>query len=300
MSFSAPWTGRTVLDSPHVAVPPSQALLHNGRGMFTWVCPKCGGSVDVAEVTCPHCAKRGAAPEPATRHSPVPAGDETQPVQVPQTEPLARPVPPPAADPPPAPDPQPAPDPAVAVAAEPTQTPADPVQTPAVQMERRRRGAFELQTKHLLMFGAGVAVAICVAVVVSVGPGGLFSALRLEDPAEMAVSPVETFAIGVRGPIEVSGIRPYYDDDFQTHVRAFVANHSREAQSVALQVLLRVREASSQAPPLATFEVVISEPLPPHGGQEVDVGLAAMGSLQSLPPWDEIRVDIEVLAASGG
>lgn len=270
--------------------------------MFTWVCPKCGGSVDVAEVTCPHCAARGAAPEPATRHSPVPPGEETQSVQAPPAEAPARP------------DPQPAPDPVVPVAAEPTQIPAEPVQTPAApaqtpaapvqapaaQPASRPRGAFELQTKHLLVFGAAVALAVCVAVVVSAGPGGLFSALRLEDPSEMAVSPVETFAIGVRGPIEISGIRPYYDDDFQTHVRAFVANHSREAQSVAVQVLLRVREASQQAPPLATFEVVISDPLPPHGGKEVDVALAAMGSLQSLPPWDEIRVDIEGLAASGG
>ncbi len=271
-------------DLPQVAVPPGQALLHNGRGMFTWVCQQCGASVDVAEVTCPHCAT----PEPATRRSPVPAGDETQPVQAPPAEPPARP------------DPQPAPEPAVPVAAEPTQAPAEPIPTPAAQPASRRRGAFELQTKHLLLFGAAVALAVCVAVVVSAGPGGLFSALRLEDPAEMAVSPVETFAIGVRGPIEISGIRPYYDDDFQTHVRAFVANHSREAQSVAVQVLLRVREASSQAPPLATFEVVISDPLPPHGGKEVDVALAAMGSLQSLPPWDEIRVDIEGLAASGG
>ena len=169
-----------------------------------------------------------------------------------------------------------------------------------MQTESRPRGAFELRPKHLLVFGAAVALAVCVAVVVSAGPGGLFSALRLEDPAETAVSPVETFAIGVRGPIEVSGIRPYYDDDFQTHVRAFVANHSREPQSVAVQVLLRVREASTQALPLATFQVVISDPLPPHGGKEVDVGLAAMGSLQSLPPWDEIRVDIEGLGASGG
>ena len=256
--------------------------------MFTWVCPKCGGSVDVAEVTCPHCAARGAAPAPATRHSSVLPGDETQPVHAPPVEAPARP------------DPQPAPDPAAPVAAEPTQIPAEPVQAPAAQPPSRPRGAFELQTKHLLVFGAAVALAVCVAVVVSAGPGGLFSALRLEDPAEMAVSPVETFAIGVRGPIEVSGIRPYYDDDFQTHVRAFVANHSREAQSVAVQVLLRVRQASQQAPPLATFEVVISDPLPPHGGKEVDVELAAMGSLQSLPPWDEIRVDIEGLAASGG
>ena len=83
-------------------------------------------------------------------------------------------------------------------------------------------------------------------------------------------------------------------------MRAFVANHSNEPQSVAVQVLLRVRQASAQALPIATFEVIISDPLPPNGGQEIDVRLAAMGSLQSLPPWDEIRVDVEVLGAQGG
>ena len=252
--------------------------------MFTWVCSKCGASVDVAELTCPHCSVRDAAPEPVAKPSPVLQADETQAVEVSQV----------------LPDPELAPVPAEPVAAEPVQAPPESIQAPAARTESRARGALEFQTKHWLVFGAAVVFAIGVAVAVSVGPDGLFSALRLEDPAEMAVSPVETFAIGVRGPIEVSGIRPYYDDDFQTHVRAFVANHSKEEQSVAIQVLLRVRQASSQAPPLATFEVVISDPLPPNGGREVDVGLAAMGSLQSLPPWDEIRVDIEGLGASGG
>ena len=250
--------------------------------MFTWVCPKCGGSVDLAEDTCPHCAGRGsAAPEVVAKASPEPLGTDPQPVPVQPVQPPDRP------------DPQPASTPAVPEAAAPTPTPAD-------RTVRRPRGQFEIQTKHMLMFCGAVVLAICVAIGVSAGPGGLFSALRFEDPEEMVESPVETFAIGVRGPIEVSGIRPYYDDDFQTHVRAFVANHSNEPQSIAVQVLLRVRQASSQALPIATFEVIISDPLPPQGGQEIDVRLAAMGSLQSLPPWDEIRVDIEVLGVPGG
>lgn len=115
----------------------------------------------------------------------------------------------------------------------------------------------------------------------------------------MSLSPVETFAIGVRGPIEVSGIRPYYTDEYQMRVLAFVANHSKQERSVALRVYLRVREASRQAPPLASFDVVVGNPLAPNGGQEVDVDLQAMGSLQSLPPWDELRVDLEILGAQG-
>ena len=250
--------------------------------MFTWVCPKCGASVDVAEDACPHCGWReGSGSESVAQPSPETPPVAAQPVQAAPAQPPEHPDPPSAA-------PSPAP------AAAPESQPA------AKQAVSRRRGPLELQTKHLLIFAAAVAAAICTAVVVSIGPGDLFSSLRLEDPEEMVESPVETFAIGVRGPIEVSGIRPYYDDDFQTHVRAFVANHSKDPQSVAIQVLLRVRQAGEQAPPLATFQVVISDPLPPNGGQEVDVSLAAMGSLQSLPPWDEIRVDIEGLGASGG
>ncbi len=151
--------------------------------------------------------------------------------------------------------------------------------------------AFNLQARHYLIFAGGLAVAILGAIWLSGG----FSGLRLEAPEEVTESPVETFAIGVQGPIEVSGIRPYYDEEFQTHVRAFVANHSKEEHSVALRVHLRVKEASRRAPPLATFEVVISSPLPPNGGQEVDVQLRALGSLQSLPRWEEMRVDLEDL-----
>ena len=151
-----------------------------------------------------------------------------------------------------------------------------------------------------MIFAVALLLALIVAVWAAGDPTGLFSGLALEDPEEMAVSPVETFSIGVQGVLEVSGIRPYYDEDFQTHVKAFVANHSNEPQSVALRVLLRVREASRQALPLATFNVIIPEPIGPNGGIEIDVVLHAMGSLQSLPPWEEMRVDVEPLGSSGG
>lgn len=108
---------------------------------------------------------------------------------------------------------------------------------------------------------------------------------------------METFAIGVRGPVEVSAIRPYYTAEHRMRVKAFVANHSRSEQSVAVRVQLRVREADRQSPPLASFDVIIPNPVPPSGGQEVETELHALGSLQALPPWDEMRVDLETLGA---
>ncbi len=157
----------------------------------------------------------------------------------------------------------------------------------------RRPGSLQVRPWHYGLFAGVLGVAILGAIALSGGFGGL----RFEDPPDGDLSRVEAFGIGVLGPVEVSGIRPYYDDDYQAHVRAFVANHSNEEASVAFLALMRVREASEQAPPLATFEVVISNPLPPKGGTEIDVPLRAMGTLQSLPPWNEIRVDLEVLGS---
>ncbi len=145
----------------------------------------------------------------------------------------------------------------------------------------------------MAIFGLGLVVAIGAAVWLA-DP----SALRLEDPAESEISPVETFAIGVQGPVEVSGIRPYYDDEYQAHVRAFVANHSRDPVSVAVHARLRVRAASPESPPLATFEIVVPNPIPGNEGTEIDVPLQAMGSLASFPPWEEMRVDLEPMGAA--
>ncbi len=245
--------------------------------MFTWICPTCGAAVDVAEDVCPRCAKRGeAAGEEA---------DETLVLKRPLRVEPAGPAPRPEAKPKSTPHepPKPAPSPSAPSAA-----------------ASRATSAFQLRTSHLLIFAGALALAMYCAVWLASGSMPFLSSLRFEDPEEMSISPVETFAIGVRGPFEVSGIRPYYTDEYQMRVLAFVANHSKQERSVALRVHLRVREATQQAPPLASFDVVLGDPLPPNGGQEVDVDLQSMGSLQSLPPWDELRVDVEVLGAQGG
>ena len=171
---------------------------------------------------------------------------------------------------------------------------------PQPASSRPARNAMHLERRHFVMFAGALAAVILCVIWLSGGFAGVFSGLSLEDPAEVTESPVETFAIGVSGEIEVSGIRPYYDDEYRTHVRAFVANHSKEPQSVALKALLRVREASRRAPPLATFDVIVPNPLEPNAGVEIDVVLEAMGSLQSLPRWDQLRVDLELLGAAGG
>ena len=204
--------------------------------MFNYICPDCGATVDVADDECPHCtAKAGL------------DGDETADITVmSQTAAVADP-----------------PGREVGAISEHGDSEAVTGGPTAVETASRPRGGLELKGWHYSAFAGLVVVAILVAVILS---GGM-PALRLQAPEEAGVSPVETFAIGVRGPIEVSGIRPYYDDEYQAHVRAFVANHSRQEQSVALLVHLRVREATQQAPPLATFEVVISDPLPPNGGE---------------------------------
>ena len=241
--------------------------------MFTWICSDCGIAVDVAEDVCPHCENRSTATTAEPSASRVP---ETAPTQAnPSHETRAKPMP---------------------RLRSKAVTERSGSRVSETAHSNVSKGGLHLRAGHYLVFAGGLALAMLVAVWLS---GGL-SGLRLEDPEESTESPVETFAIGVRGPIEVSAIRPYYDEDYQTHVRAFIANHSKQEQSVAVRASLRVREASKQAPPLATFDVIISAPLPPNGGQEVDVQLRALGSLQSLPPWNEMRVDLEVLSEAGG
>ena len=153
---------------------------------------------------------------------------------------------------------------------------------------KKSLSSLDVRPRHLLLFGAALLLAVGAAVQLS-RPG----LLRLEAVAEPAEESVQTFSRGAQGPLEVAGIRPYYTDEHQTKVKAFVANHSDEGASVALRVLLRHRQAADNAPPLGAFDIVLPEPLEARGAMEIDTGLEAMGSLQSLPPWREIRVDVE-------
>ena len=238
--------------------------------MFTWICPQCGSAVDVAEERCPRCS--GA----------LDAGsaDET------------------VAD-----LPRPAPKRAARAVAERSSLPSPPAvsEGPAPSRSERPAGSSESVAANGLQFGRKhyliLAGAVAAAVLGAVWLAGGLSGLRFQDPDEMLESPVETFAIGVRDDIEVSAVRPYYDEEFQAHVKAFVANHSKKERAVAMRVFLRVREASPQGSPIATFDVITETPLVPNEGREVDVPLNAMGTLQSFPRWDEMRVDLETIGA---
>ena len=141
---------------------------------------------------------------------------------------------------------------------------------------------------HLLLFAAVLIVAVGGAVWLSQP-----DLLRLEAVADPEEESIQTFGLGMQGPLEVAGIRTYYTDDHQTKVKAFVVNHSDQERSVALRVSLRHRQAADNAPPLGGFDLVLEQPLAAHGSFEIDTDLEALGSLQSLPPWQEMRVDIE-------
>lgn len=213
--------------------------------MFTWICPKCGKDVDVAQKTCPRCAAgEGASADEAASALPPPAA-------APRREEAA-----------------------------------------ARQREhaapKKSSSSLDVRPRHLLLFAAVLLLAVGGAVWLS-RPGPL----HLEAVADPAEESVQTFSRGMQGPLEVAGIRPYYTDDYQTKVKAFVVNHADEAASVALRVSLRHEQAADNAPPLGAFDIVLPEPLAGRGAAEIDTDLEAMGSLQSLPPWREIRVDIE-------
>lgn len=153
---------------------------------------------------------------------------------------------------------------------------------------RQRMESLEIRPLHL---------ALCAALLLLTVLGAVWLSrpdlLRLETVGESEEERVQTFSRGVQGPFEVAGIRPYYTDDYQTKVKAFVVNHSDREQSVALRVLLRHQQATDSAPPLAGFDLILPQPLGAREAFEIDMVLDAMGSLQSLPPWQEIRVDID-------
>ncbi len=212
--------------------------------MFTWICPKCGKEVDVAQKSCPRCAAAEASSESAPSLPPPAALSRQEEAASPQRRP---------------------------------------------EKQSGSLSSLEVRPIHLLLFAA--------VLIASVGGAVWLSRpdlLRLEAVADPDEESVQTFSRGIRGPLEVAGIRAYYTDDYRTKVKAFVVNHSDEARSVALRVSLRHRQAADNAPPLGGFDLVLPEPLEGQGAFEIDTDLEALGSLQSLPPWQEIRVDIDL------
>lgn len=235
--------------------------------MFTWDCPKCGKELDIATTVCPECGFT-----------------EATPVEEPAPRPAARlaaqpPVPPPAAQAPVAPP-----------------AAAPPLPPPAAYQPPPAPHALSIPARPLIMLSLVLAAAI----------GGFLyynhsqtlkqaTGLALEsvpdDPIEMQDASGES----VSG-LEVVGIRTWYDDQSKPKVRAVVVNHGDEGvPKVGLSVQLRPREATRNAPPLASFEVRLTDVLGPRESKEIETDLVALGTLASLPHWSKVRIDIAPL-----
>jgi hypothetical protein len=96
------------------------------------------------------------------------------------------------------------------------------------------------------------------------------------------------------GPVEVAGVRTWRDPQSKLKVRAVLINHTEGPLSdLAYTVSLRDPAAAEDAPPAATFDVRLEEPLGPRESREIETDLTAPGGLTALPNWNRMRVDLE-------
>jgi hypothetical protein len=147
-----------------------------------------------------------------------------------------------------------------------------------------------MQGKHVAIFLVFAAVAVAAAVYFA-RPDLFRSPLQLEDVplGEGAGDSGSAYL----GDIEVAGVRTWYDANYKPKVNAVVIHHGEEPQSnVSFRVELRTREAAIGDTPLASFEIRLDQALGPREIRDVEADLTAMGTLVSLPPWHQMRVDL--------
>jgi hypothetical protein len=98
----------------------------------------------------------------------------------------------------------------------------------------------------------------------------------------------------------VTGIRPFYDGEYKPKVTALVVNHGEAPlESVNLEVQLRAPQASPLTAPLASFKIELQN-LGSNESREIETDLKALGTLASLPPWQQIRIDLRPPAETAG
>jgi hypothetical protein len=113
--------------------------------------------------------------------------------------------------------------------------------------------------------------------------------LQLEDVSEAGSG---TAGSAAAGNVQVAGIRPFYDGEYRTRVRALIINHAdTPVEQVNLEVTLQTPRAPAFAAPLASF-VIEAKELGSGESREIETGLTALGTLASLPPWDEVRIQV--------
>jgi hypothetical protein len=152
-------------------------------------------------------------------------------------------------------------------------------------------GSWGLQGKHIAIFALLAVVAIAAAVFFA-RPDLFRSATPFQEvPLGKGAGEAGSAYIG---DIEVAGVRTWYDEEYKPKVNAVVINHSESPQAaVNLLVEMRTREGSTADTPLASFEIRLDEALGPREARDVQFDLQAMGTLASLPPWHEMRVDLQ-------
>lgn len=110
--------------------------------------------------------------------------------------------------------------------------------------------------------------------------------IELERPAETP-APVR--------PVEITGVRLSYDAQNRAQVRAVVVNHGEEVlmTGASFRVALRPAGAAAGSPPLAYFTVKLASAIAPGDSRDVRAPLEALATLAAIPPWQQLRVDIE-------
>lgn len=235
--------------------------------MFTWECPTCGKELDVGTQQCPVCH-----PESLNQPAPRPA-----------PAPVAAPAAPPVA--------QAAARPKAAASTEPIRPQASPApaQAPQARPQSARGG---MQPSHVALVGVVLVVAIGLAVYLA--RPQLFSkaGLQLEDIPGTAEDVLSAGTVA-QGDLQVTGIRTFYDSEYKPRVRVIVINHGEAPiESVNLEVQLRAPQASELTAPLASFKIDLQN-LGSNESREIETDLTALGTLASLPPWQQVRIDLK-------
>ncbi len=146
----------------------------------------------------------------------------------------------------------------------------------------------------------GLVLVVAIGLAVYLARPHLFSSgLRLENVPDTAPDELSA-GTAAQGDLQVTGIRPFYDGEYKPRVKAIVVNHGETLiESVNLEVQLRAPQASPLTAPLASFRIEVQN-LASNESREIDTELTALGTLASLPPWQQVRIDLRPPAGTTG
>jgi hypothetical protein len=163
---------------------------------------------------------------------------------------------------------------------------------PPAARRRQPSSSWGIQGKHVAIFLVIALVATGIAVYLA--RPDLFRRAAILENVPDSVGSGDSGAAYV-GDIEIAGVRTFYTPDYKPKASAVVVNHGESAQWVNFRVTLRTREAAMSDAPLATFDIRLDKQIDPGKIVEYTADVTAMGALASLPPWHQMRVDLQPL-----